>query len=65
MIIIRLGIIKQICIFTHFPFIAFIDPSSNFNSFTVILKLARTPSISINRSENKNENYQIRKYQII
>lgn len=34
---------------------AFIDPSSNFNSFTVILKLASTPSISIKRSENKNK----------
>lgn len=39
--------------FTHFPFIAFIDPKSNFNSFTVMLKLASTPSMSINKSEKK------------
>lgn len=34
---------------------AFIDPSSSFNSFTVILKLASTPSISIKRSEKKHK----------
>lgn len=38
---------------THFPFIAFIDPNSSFNSFTVILKLASTPSMSINKSEKQ------------
>lgn len=35
---------------------AFIEPNNSFSSFTVILKLASTPSMSIKRSENKNKN---------